>query len=224
MNLWHDLEPGPSVPDVIHVIVEIPKGSRNKYEYHKQTGAFKLDRVLYSPVHYPGDYGFVPQTYYEDGDPLDVLVVTNLPTFTGCIVEARPVVLNHNTETAPRLYRTVRPQGKYMRSMELLQRAKRMDGEALTKSGIMVGLGETWEEILQVMDDLRAHDVDIMTIGQYLQPSRFHLPIQRYYTPDEFARLKEEGEQRGFKWMESGPLVRSSYHADGQAHLSPRKL
>jgi lipoic acid synthetase len=107
--------------------------------------------------------------------------------------------------------------------MELLQRAKRMDGEALTKSGIMVGLGETWDEILQVMDDLRTHDVDIMTIGQYLQPSRFHLPIARYYTPDEFARLKEEGEARGFKWMECGPLVRSSYHADGQAHLSPRQ-
>ena len=77
-----------------------------------------------------------------------------------------------------------------MRSMELLQRAKRMDGEALTKSGIMLGLGETWDEILQVMDDLRAHDVDIMTIGQYLQPSRFHLPIERYYTPDEFARAQ----------------------------------
>src|SRR5436190_21427895 len=91
MNLWHDLEPGPSVPDVIHTIVEIPKGSRNKFEDHKPTGAFKLDRVLYSPVHYPGDYGFIPQTYYEDGDPLDVLVVTNLPTFTGCIVEARPI-------------------------------------------------------------------------------------------------------------------------------------
>ena len=111
-----------------------------------------------------------------------------------------------------------------MRSMELLQRPKRMDPDALTKSGIMLGLGETWDEILQVMDDLRAHDVDIMTIGQYLQPSRFHLPIERYYTPDEFARLKEEGERRGFRWMESGPLVRSSYHADGQAHLSPRKL
>jgi lipoic acid synthetase len=108
--------------------------------------------------------------------------------------------------------------------MELLQRAKRMDPEALTKSGIMVGLGETWDEILQVMDDLRAHDVDIMTIGQYLQPSRFHLPIERYYTPDEFGRLKEEGERRGFRWMESGPLVRSSYHADGQAHLSRRQV
>jgi lipoic acid synthetase len=98
-----------------------------------------------------------------------------------------------------------------------------MDPLALTKSGIMLGLGETWDEILQVMDDLRAHDVDIMTMGQYLQPSRFHLPIQRYYPPDEFERLKEEGQQRGFQWVESGPLVRSSYHADGQAHLSRRK-
>jgi inorganic pyrophosphatase len=93
MNLWHELDPGPNIPDVIHVVVEIPKGSRNKYEYHKETGAFKLDRVLYSAVHYPGDYGFTPQTYYDDGDPLDVLVMTNLPTFTGCIVEARPIGL-----------------------------------------------------------------------------------------------------------------------------------
>ncbi len=153
-----------------------------------------------------------------------------IPDFRGdwaalqAVMDARPEILNHNTETVPRLYRTVRPQAKYLRTMELLQRAKRMDGEALTKSGIMLGLGETWPEILQVMDDLRAHDVDIMTIGQYLQPSRFHLPIERYYTPDEFAQLKEEGLQRGFKWVESGPLVRSSYHADGQAHLSPRRL
>lgn len=97
-NLWHELEPGPMLPDVIHVIVEIPKGSRNKYEYHKDTGAFKLDRVLYSAVHYPGDYGFIPQTYYDDGDPLDVLVVTNLPTFTGCIVEARPIGMFRMTD------------------------------------------------------------------------------------------------------------------------------
>lgn len=152
-----------------------------------------------------------------------------IPDFKGdwaalqVVMDAKPEILNHNTETVPRLYRTVRPQAKYMRSMELLQRAKRMDAEALTKSGIMVGLGETWDEILQVMDDLRAHDVDIMTIGQYLQPSRHHLPIVSYYPPDDFARLKEEGEARGFKWVESGPLVRSSYHADGQAHLSPRQ-
>ncbi len=92
-NLWHDLEPGPMIPDVINVIVEIPKGSRNKYEFDKRIGAFKLDRVLYSAVQYPGDYGFIPQTFYSDGDPLDVLVMTNLPTFTGCIVEARPIGL-----------------------------------------------------------------------------------------------------------------------------------
>ncbi len=140
------------------------------------------------------------------------------------VMEAHPEILNHNTETVPRLYKTVRPQAKYMRSMELLRRAKQMDAQALTKSGVMVGLGESWDELLQVMDDLRGHDVDIMTIGQYLQPSRFHLPIQRYYTPDEFALLSEEGKRRGFRWMESGPLVRSSYHADGQAHLSARRL
>ncbi len=151
-----------------------------------------------------------------------------IPDFKGdeaalrTVMDAQPEILNHNTETVPRLYRTVRPQAKYERSLLVLKRAKEMDPEALTKTGIMVGLGERWDEILQVMDDLRAHDVDIMTIGQYLQPSRFHLPIERYYTPDEFERLKEEGLNRGFRWMESGPLVRSSYHADGQAHLSPR--
>jgi lipoic acid synthetase len=152
-----------------------------------------------------------------------------IPDFKGdeaalrTVMDAQPEILNHNTETVPRLYRTVRPQAKYERSLMVLKRAKEMDPEALTKTGIMVGINETWDEILQVMDDLRAHDVDIMTIGQYLQPSRFHLPIERYYTPDEFERLKEEGLKRGFRWMESGPLVRSSYHADGQAHLSPRK-
>ena len=93
MNLWHELDPGPDTPDVIHVIVEIPKGSRNKYEYHKQTGAFKLDRVLYSPVHYPGDYGFIPQTLSQDGDPLDVLVLVDAPTFTGCLMQVRPIGL-----------------------------------------------------------------------------------------------------------------------------------
>ena len=152
-----------------------------------------------------------------------------IPDFKGdeaalqAVMDAQPEILNHNTETVPRLYRTVRPQGKFMRSMELLQRAKQMDPLALTKSGIMLGLGETKDEILQVMDALRAHDADIMTMGQYLQPSRFHLPIERYYTPEEFDALKEEGLQRGFKWVESGPLVRSSYHADGQAHLSRRR-
>jgi lipoic acid synthetase len=152
-----------------------------------------------------------------------------IPDFKGdwaalqTVMDAKPEILNHNTETVPRLYKTVRPQAKYLRSLELLKRAKAMDPLALTKSGIMLGLGETWDEILQVMDDLRAHGVEILTMGQYLQPSRFHLPIERYVHPDEFAQLKEEGERRGFKWVESGPLVRSSYHADGQAHLSPRR-
>ncbi len=157
----------------------------------------------------------------QPGCTIEVLI----PDFKGdwtalkSVMDARPEILNHNTETVPRLYKTVRPQAKYMRSMELLQRAKAMDERALTKSGIMLGLGESWGEILSVMDDLRAHDVDIMTIGQYLQPSRFHLPIVRYYRPDEFDQLHEEGDKRGFRWVESGPLVRSSYHADGQAHL-----
>lgn len=91
INLWHDLETGPSAPDIINMVVEIPKGSRNKYEYHKDVGAFKLDRVLYSSMFYPGDYGFIPRTYGDDHDPFDVLVVTNTPTFTGCLVEARPI-------------------------------------------------------------------------------------------------------------------------------------
>jgi len=91
MNLWHELPPGPDVPRIIYVIVEIPKGSRNKYEYHKSAGIIKLDRVLYSSLHYPGDYGLIPRTYYEDGDPLDVLVMINEPTFPGCIIEARPI-------------------------------------------------------------------------------------------------------------------------------------
>ncbi len=158
------------------------------------------------------------------GCTIEVLI----PDFKGVesalqvVMDAKPEILNHNTETVPRLYKTVRPQAKYLRTLELLQRAKQMDPLALTKSGIMLGLGESWDEILAVMDDMRAYDVDIITMGQYLQPSRFHLPIERYWTPDEFARLKEEGESRGFKWVESGPLVRSSYHADGQAHLSQR--
>jgi lipoic acid synthetase len=175
-----------------------------------------------------GAWVFAESIYWirllQPGCTVEVLI----PDFKGdwtalqTVMEARPEILNHNTETVPRLYKTVRPQAKYLRSMELLKRAKAMDPLALTKSGIMLGLGESWDEILQVMEDMREHAVDIMTIGQYLQPSRFHLPIERYYTPEEFARLKEEGEKRGFQWVESGPLVRSSYHADGQAHLIPR--
>ncbi len=91
MNLWHELPPGPQAPDILYAIIEIPKGSRNKYEYHKQAGIIKLDRVLYSSLYYPGDYGLIPRTYYEDGDPLDILVMINEPTFPGCVIEVRPI-------------------------------------------------------------------------------------------------------------------------------------
>ncbi len=146
-----------------------------------------------------------------------------IPDFKGdrealkMVMDARPEILNHNVETVPRLYRLVRPQAIYERSLRVLQMAKEMDPDAITKSGLMVGLGETWEEVLQVMRDLRAHEVDIVTIGQYLRPTRKHLPVARYWHPDEFARLHEEGMAMGFRWVESGPLVRSSYHAEGQA-------
>jgi inorganic pyrophosphatase len=93
MNLWHELPPGPDVPEVVYTIVEIPKGSRNKYEYHKQAGIIKLDRVLYSSLYYPGDYGLIPRTHYDDGDPLDILMMINEPTFPGCVIDARPIGL-----------------------------------------------------------------------------------------------------------------------------------
>jgi lipoic acid synthetase len=129
------------------------------------------------------------------------------------VVAARPEVLNHNTETVPRLYRWVRPKARYERTVELLWRSKQLDPGIKTKTGIMVGLGESWEELLEVMADLRDAEVDILTIGQYLRPSEKHLPIIRFYTPQEFQRLKEEGLAMGFRHVESGPLVRSSYHA-----------
>jgi inorganic pyrophosphatase len=91
LHLWHNLTPGPQLPDIVYAVVEVPKGSRNKYEYSKRAGIIKLDRVLYSPLHYPGDYGFIPQTFFEDGDPMDILVMMNEPTFPGCVIEARPV-------------------------------------------------------------------------------------------------------------------------------------
>jgi lipoic acid synthetase len=155
----------------------------------------------------------------QPGCSVEVLI----PDFMGnwdalkLVMDERPEILNHNTETVPRLYKRVRPQAKYLRSLELLRQAKQMVPDGITKTGIMVGLGETMDEVLQVLDDLRTVDVDIMTIGQYLQPSRFHLPIERYWTPEEFAHVQQEGMARGFRWVESGPLVRSSYHADGQA-------
>jgi len=102
MNLWHELPPGPDCPRVIYVVVEIPKGSRNKYEYDEQGGFVKLDRVLFSSLHYPGDYGFIPQTLHADGDPLDVLVITNEPTFAGCVIEARPLGVFHLVDKGQR--------------------------------------------------------------------------------------------------------------------------
>jgi lipoic acid synthetase len=143
-----------------------------------------------------------------------------IPDFEGSeealltVLAARPDILAHNTETVPRLYRTVRPQAKYPRSLEVLQRAKQRG--FVTKSGVMVGLGEAWEELRQVMRDLAQVHCDILTIGQYLQPSRQHLPVRRFYTPEEFRLLRDEARAMGFRHVESGPLVRSSYHADAQ--------
>lgn len=132
------------------------------------------------------------------------------------IMEAEPDILNHNIETVRRLTPTVRAKAQYDRSLQLLRRAKEMKPNIPTKSSLMVGLGETWDEILETMDDLRKNHVDIMTIGQYLQPSKQHLPVVKYYHPDEFQKLKEIALEKGFSHCESGPLVRSSYHADEQ--------
>jgi len=142
-----------------------------------------------------------------------------IPDFKGnvealrLVVEARPDILNHNLETIERLYRIARPGGRYPRALELLRRAKELDPALLTKSGIICGLGEDWDELLGAMRDLRAQAVDILTLGQYLRPSDQHLPIARWYTPEEFAELKGFGLRLGYRHVESGPLVRSSYHA-----------
>lgn len=142
-----------------------------------------------------------------------------IPDFQGheaplrAVLEARPDVLNHNTETVPRLYRLARPGGRYTRALELLDRARRFTRDIPTKSGLMVGLGETWDEIIEVLQDLRRVDCQILTVGQYLRPSPAHLPLERYYTPDEFRELKRIALGLGFGHVESGPLVRSSYHA-----------
>jgi lipoic acid synthetase len=145
-----------------------------------------------------------------------------IPDFLGnwdalkVVMDAKPDILNHNIETVRRLSDRVRSKAKYDRSLELLRRAKEMQPQIPTKSSIMVGVGETFEEVLEAMRDLRENDVDIVTIGQYLQPTKKHLKIQRYYTPEEFERFKEEGLKMGFSHVESGPLVRSSYHAHEQ--------
>jgi lipoyl synthase len=146
-----------------------------------------------------------------------VTIEVLIPDFQGnpdalrTVIDAHPDILNHNTETIPRLYPTVRPQAKYARSLELLDRAKK-EG-MVTKSGLMVGLGETNDEVLEVLSDLHAVSCDIVTLGQYLQPTKEHLPVARYVHPDEFAMFREKGIAMGFRHVESGPLVRSSYHA-----------
>lgn len=152
------------------------------------------------------------------GCSIEVLI----PDFKGSIealqivMDARPEILNHNVETVPRLFKAVQPQDRYEWSQKTLTNAKKLDPEVLTKSGIMVGLGETMDEIKQTLRDLRDWDVKILTIGQYLQPSRKHLPIVRYYTLEEFNELKQFGLEIGFSWVESAPLVRSSYRAAEQ--------
>jgi lipoyl synthase len=138
----------------------------------------------------------------------------------GIVMDARPDILNHNLETAERLYRLARPGGRYDRALELLLRARRMVPEGLTKSGIIVGMGEEWDELLVCMRDLRRSDVNILTLGQYLRPSASHLPVARYYTPDEFSELREIGMRMGFTHVQASPLTRSSYHAWDQARAA----
>ena len=141
---------------------------------------------------------------------------------TSTVLAVCPDVLNHNTETVPRLYRQVRKGALYERSLELLRRAKQTHPDVATKTGLMLGLGEEKHEVLSTMQDLARPGTDILTLGQYLQPTREHLPIVRYVHPDEFSEYKVLGEQMGFKHVESGPLVRSSYHAFDQSE-SARK-
>ncbi|BAR74179.1 lipoyl synthase [Bacillus anthracis] len=139
------------------------------------------------------------------------------------LMDAKPDILNHNIETVRRLSNRVRARAKYDRSLEFLRRAKEMQPDIPTKSSIMVGLGETREDLIEAMDDLRANNVDILTLGQYLQPSKKHLPVLKYYPPAEFAELKEIALSKGFSHCEAGPLVRSSYHADEQVRSAKEK-
>jgi len=156
------------------------------------------------------------------GTTIEVLI----PDFRGVVealdvvLEARPEILNHNTETVQRLYPRVRPQAVYERSLEVLRHTKRSAPDLVCKSGIMVGLGETRDEVLATMRDIREQGTDILTIGQYLRPSAQHLPIERYWSPEEFDGLRDAGMAMGYRHVESGPLVRSSYHAERHARLA----
>ncbi len=154
----------------------------------------------------------------QPGCSIEVLI----PDFKGSqealkiVMEARPEILNHNVETVERLFRELQPQDRYAWAEATLTNAKRLDADVLTKSGIMVGLGESMDEVKMTMRDLRSWGVDILTVGQYLQPSKEHWPIERYYRPEEFDELRAYGLELGFQWVESGPLVRSSYRAERQ--------
>jgi lipoic acid synthetase len=153
----------------------------------------------------------------------DCQVEVLIPDFQGredalkIVIEAKPEILNHNTETVPRLYRAVRSGARYQRTLDLLANVKKFAPGMVSKTGVMVGIGEETGELLEVFRDLAAQRVDILTIGQYLRPSKDHLPMMRYYSPDEFRSLKTEALKMGFRHVESGPLVRSSYHAHEQA-------
>ncbi len=158
--------------------------------------------------------------YYNPGIKVEVLVPDfrgRMKTALDILEKTPPDVFNHNLETVPRLYKKARPGADYQWSLDLLQQYKARQPQVPTKSGLMLGLGETKEEVMEVLRDLRAHDVDMITLGQYLQPSRNHLPVERFVHPDEFEELRLFGEALGFKQVASGPMVRSSYHADKQA-------
>jgi lipoic acid synthetase len=156
----------------------------------------------------------------------DCSVEVLIPDFQGIeeclriVLDAKPQVLNHNTETVPRLYRAVRSGARYQRTLDLLANVKKIDPAMTSKTGVMVGIGESTDELLQVFRDLAERKVDILTVGQYLRPSRDHLPVARLYPPEEFLFLKEEAMKMGFQHVESGPLVRSSYHAHEQAEAT----
>jgi len=140
------------------------------------------------------------------------------------VVEARPDIFNHNTETVPRLYARIRPKAVYANSLALLRHVKALAPEMVTKSGLMVGLGETEDELLEVFRNMRAHNIDVLTVGQYLRPSKKHAEVVRYYRPEEFTRLKDQALAMGFGHVEAGPLVRSSYHADEQIPAARKSL
>ncbi|MBT3321622.1 MAG: lipoyl synthase [Anaerolineae bacterium] len=172
-------------------------------------------------------FAMVIRRIHEIMDDCSVEVL--IPDFKGSVealkivIDSKPDILNHNVESVPRLFRSIQPQSNYARTEATLVNAKKLMPKGLTKSGIMLGLGEEMDEVKDVIRDLHSWGVDILTIGQYLQPSRKHLPIERYYTLEEFAELEEFGKDLGFRWVESGPLVRSSYHAAEQVRELSKK-